>query len=124
ELKSLRGLLLHRTQITDAGIKELKELQSLQSLALGTTAITDAGLKELKELKSLQTLWLGGTKGTREAAQELQAALPGLRTFPPRPERRESNPGRQERRATRLNPEGGFPVERVGLAGSESNATT
>ena len=37
----------------------------------------------MKELKSLQTLWLYRTKVTREAAQELKAALPGLRIFPP-----------------------------------------
>jgi hypothetical protein len=39
-------------QVTDAGLKHLKELKSLQVLDLSSTMVTDAGLKELKEFKS------------------------------------------------------------------------
>ncbi len=72
KLKSLQSLDLTDTKITDAGLKELKELKSLQSLDLTDTKITDAGLKELKELKSLQELDLSGTKVTDAGLKELK----------------------------------------------------
>jgi internalin A len=37
------------TQVTDAGLKELKELKQLTELHLQRTKLTDAGVKELKE---------------------------------------------------------------------------
>src|ERR1700677_1350152 len=55
------GLCLYRTQIADAGLKELAGLTSLQSLSLHGTKVTDAGLKDLAGLKSLQLLDLGQT---------------------------------------------------------------
>src|SRR5262249_39712225 len=55
-----------------------------------------------------------GTQGSTAWAEDFSSRSRALRV----------EPGPQDRRATRLNPEGGFPVERVGLAGSESNATT
>ena len=36
-------------QITDAGLKDLKELKDLQFLCLAGTKISDAGLKDLKQ---------------------------------------------------------------------------
>jgi internalin A len=62
--KPVVGVSLFFTQVTDAGLKELRELKSLTELDLGFTAVTDVGLKELKELKSLQTLDLSRTKVT------------------------------------------------------------
>ena len=79
ELKSLQTLELHETKVTDAGMKELKELKSLQTLYLWGTDVTDAGMKELKELKSLQMLLLSNTKVTAEGRAELQKALPKLK---------------------------------------------
>ena len=40
-------LYLYDTQVTDAGLKELKDLENLTSLNL-PAAVTDAGLKKLK----------------------------------------------------------------------------
>jgi hypothetical protein len=37
------------TNVTDAGVKDLKELKNLTGLDLHNTKVTDAGLKELKE---------------------------------------------------------------------------
>ena len=47
---------LSRTQVTDAGLKELVALKNLTTLNLGSTQVTDAGLKELAALKQLATL--------------------------------------------------------------------
>src|SRR4051812_11524018 len=55
----LHELYLGNTQVTDRGLKELKELESLQTLNLCETKITDTGLKELKGLRGLQVLALG-----------------------------------------------------------------
>ena len=35
--------------MTDAGLKELAELKSLQSLNLGDTQVTDAGVEDLRK---------------------------------------------------------------------------
>src|SRR5262249_41556783 len=72
ELKSLQSLDLGGTKITDAGLRELKNLNTLQKLRLGFTQVTDTGLKELKELKSLQELDLGRTQITDAGLKELK----------------------------------------------------
>src|SRR5262245_57867784 len=54
--KPVLGVDLSQKQITDAGLKLLKEFKTLQMLNIRSTAVTDAGLKELKELKNLETL--------------------------------------------------------------------
>src|SRR5947209_7412588 len=43
----------HDTQVTDAGLMELKDLKQLTTLYLNSTKVTGAGLKELKDLKQL-----------------------------------------------------------------------
>ena len=48
-LEKVFRLDLDRTQITDAGLKELAKLLSLEELYLVNTQITDAGLAELKK---------------------------------------------------------------------------
>jgi hypothetical protein len=68
-------------QMTDAGLKELKELKGLQRLYLGGTQITDAGLKELKELKGLQGLWLDDTHQITDAGLKELKGLDGLRSL-------------------------------------------
>jgi len=67
--------------ITDLGMKYLKEIKSLRMLGLGGTRITDAGLKDLQELKNLQTLDVSYAKVTDEGQRELKEAMPGLRTI-------------------------------------------
>jgi hypothetical protein len=44
---------------------------------LGGTQVTDAGLKELKDLKQLTSLYLGDNKVTDDGVADLQKALPG-----------------------------------------------
>jgi hypothetical protein len=77
--KPVVAVVFRHSQVTDAGLKQLKELKSLQALDLYGTQVTDAGLKELKELENLQTLDLSGTKVTDAGVKEIQAARPGLR---------------------------------------------
>src|SRR5213080_1884739 len=48
-------ILAGTTQVTDAGLKELKHLKQLTALTLGGQ-VTAAGLKELKELKQLTSV--------------------------------------------------------------------
>ena len=43
------GLDLSYTEVTDVGLKELAGLKSLQSLYLGGTQVTDAGVAELRK---------------------------------------------------------------------------
>lgn len=56
-------MVLGRTQVTDAGLKNLAGLKALQGLDLSYTNVTDEGLKTLGELEGLQWLNLEGTKG-------------------------------------------------------------
>ena len=58
------GLLLDKTNVSDAGLIELGRLELLQTLGLNDTQVTDAGLKELAGLKSLQLLSLNNTQVT------------------------------------------------------------
>jgi hypothetical protein len=66
------GVYLKGTQVTDAGLKELKDLKQLNFLDLSGTQVTDAGLKELKDLKQLHFLDLRGTKVTDTGLKELK----------------------------------------------------
>jgi hypothetical protein len=52
----LRSLDLSDTQVTDAGLKELKELKNLRSLDLPKGSITDARLRTLREIGMLHAL--------------------------------------------------------------------
>ncbi len=81
-VKQLRGLCslnLDDTEITDAGLAQLTGLKELEHLDLCGTQISDAGVVHLKELKGLGTLCLTGSLITEDGAEELRAALPGLR---------------------------------------------
>jgi hypothetical protein len=51
---------------------------NVTELVLAGPQITDVGLRELKELKSLQKLHVAQTKVTDAGIQELSAALPQL----------------------------------------------
>jgi RNA polymerase sigma factor (sigma-70 family) len=74
ELKDLKQLnwLEFPTEVTDAGLKELKDLKQLIVLYLWQTQVTDAGLKELKNFKLLAGLNLDHTKVTDAGLKELK----------------------------------------------------
>jgi RNA polymerase sigma factor (sigma-70 family) len=71
-LKNLTKLHLTLTQVTDAGVKELKELKYLNTLLIDGTQVTDAGMKELKDFKNLTTLFLADTKVTDAGMKEIK----------------------------------------------------
>jgi hypothetical protein len=72
ELRNLSSLVLRRTQVTDSGLKELKELKCLSMLDLCGTPVTDAALKQLMELKNLSSLSLAATWVTDTGLKELK----------------------------------------------------
>ena len=77
--KPVIGVDLYGAQVTDAGLKELKDLNQLTSLDLHQTQVTDAGLKELKDLKQLTSLNVYETQVTANGVADLQKALPGCK---------------------------------------------
>ncbi len=75
-LTELRWLNLWNTQVTDAGLDHLKGLNGLQLLNLGNTKVGDAGLKRLEGLTALDWLGLEQTGVTDAGVAGLQRALP------------------------------------------------
>ena len=77
--KSLKTLsLFFNEQITDAGMKHVKELPALESLMLGGTSVTDAGVAELKGLKNLKTLNAAGCIKLTDTSAGTLAGLAAL----------------------------------------------
>ncbi len=72
ELRNLRTLYLHRTEITNDGMKCLREMTNLRKLYLGETAVGDAGLEHLMGLTNLEYLHLGNTKVSGEGTKYLK----------------------------------------------------
>jgi hypothetical protein len=60
-------------------MKDLNELTGLEVLDLSHTQVTDAGLAQLKGLKKLNSLYLRKTRVTDAGVKQLTGALPGLR---------------------------------------------
>lgn len=61
---NLKHLSVHKTKITDAGLKKFPQLKKLLSLDIHGTAITDDGLKALQNATALNTLNLYSNKIT------------------------------------------------------------
>lgn len=75
--KSIEGLNLWGTGVTDRGLQELVAMKNLKNLELGENdEITDQGLVHLASLKSLRRLGLDGTNASPEGVARLRAALP------------------------------------------------
>lgn len=79
QLKSLPALesLTISPRITDAGIKHLKDLPYLKSIDLSHDAITDEGVRQLAQLRGLKSVGLIGTKVTKECVKYLYT-MPNL----------------------------------------------
>ena len=76
KLKQLIVLGLSRSNISDMGLKELTKCKKLEGLSLDSTQISDAGLKWLTKLAQLKGLRVQQTKVTKAGVVELQKALP------------------------------------------------
>jgi hypothetical protein len=75
-LRNLKRLALWNSALTDVGMKYLTPLSNLERLDIQYSPVTDAGLEPLKSLRKLKVLWLGGTKVTENGIQDLQESLP------------------------------------------------
>jgi hypothetical protein len=62
--------------VTDAGLKHLKECKTLGGLDLRNTAVSDESVKTLSGLSQLKTLNLRKTRFTAKGIDELKKALP------------------------------------------------
>lgn len=78
KLKNLIQLHLEHSSVDDAGLAHLAGLKRLEYINLYGTSVTDAGLEPLKTLPKLKRLFVWKTKVSYDAAQALQAAIPGL----------------------------------------------
>jgi len=76
--KNLSILALSGTKITNKGLKHLQGLTALNHLDLDHTEVSDPGLAHLKYLKNLIALNLNGTKVTDKGLEHL-TGLPKLR---------------------------------------------
>ena len=70
------GMQLHRSEVTDADLEQIRRLPQLKWLDIGDTNTTDAGLENFKELTQLEVLGISGTKVTDAGVEALQKALP------------------------------------------------
>ncbi len=80
-LEKLRSLYLDGSDVTDAGLVNLKSLTNLKRLDLSFTQVTDAGLVHLKGLTKLKYLGLNRTQVTDEGVKKLQGALPNCEIY-------------------------------------------
>jgi hypothetical protein len=81
-LSQLKELLLNGTKITDAGLEQFQGLSQLKELSLGGTKVTDAGLEHIKGLNQLRVLVYGGSHVTNEGVNKLHQALPNCTISP------------------------------------------
>ena len=71
-LTRLETLEVSCSQITDAGLEHLKGLAELEWLCLADTQVTDVGLRHLKGLTRLETLLLYDTQVTDAGLEHLK----------------------------------------------------
>jgi hypothetical protein len=81
QLDRLEDLGLIGSQVTDAGLVQVKGLQLLRGLQLSQTQVSDIGLAYLKGMKELRLLGLWKTQVTDDGVLELQYALPQLQVI-------------------------------------------
>ena len=72
---SVEAVTLNATQVTDAGLENLRELTMLQELSLANRKVTDAGLKNLRGLTALQWLDLSNTQVTDAGLDSLRGLI-------------------------------------------------
>lgn len=76
ELKSLKGLVLQGTKLTDDGLKNLAGQSTLVEITLADTAVTDAGLASLESCPQLKNVDVSHTQVTSAGIERFRAALP------------------------------------------------
>lgn len=76
QLEDANSVVLHRTDVTGAGLAQLKGATRLKTLDLRETSITDADLQKLRGMAQLKFLVLDGSKVTPEGVAEARQFLP------------------------------------------------
>jgi hypothetical protein len=71
-------LSLRHTEISDAGLQELKGIATLRHLYLEGTNVTDGGIQVLSGLRDLRTLGVDSTNVTEVGKMLLKTAMPRL----------------------------------------------
>ena len=67
KIRTLRGLMIQSTSITDEGIKQILDLPELDFLRIGDNRLTDASLKRIAmSLPKLTTLYLHRLDGVTD----------------------------------------------------------
>ena len=80
KISSLRGLILGGWYLTDENLQHLQPPSQLTNLNLYGTNISDAGLANLKELRSLREISMThNSRITPAGIRELQKSLPNVR---------------------------------------------
>jgi len=79
DLSKLQKLIFCQCDISDAAMVHLKELTNLHHLNLESTNITDVGLVNIKGLTYLKHLNVRGTKVTKAGIEKLQASIPNCK---------------------------------------------
>jgi Leucine-rich repeat (LRR) protein len=79
DLPALTELYLNECHnVTDAGLRGLRGFTALTELQLGSPNITDVGIQELTTLTSLTDLWFFTCSTTKAGRDALKATIPGL----------------------------------------------
>lgn len=101
KMSRLTKLSLRQTRVGNTGVKELAACQELRSLNLFGTATGDYALTALASLKHLRSLYLYETETTAKAVVRLREAIPGLRVVSaldlPEPMKEAAKPNRRRR---------------------------
>jgi uncharacterized protein (TIGR03067 family) len=84
-LVSIESLNLHSTDVTDAGIAQLKGLSHLESLDLSFTPISDEAVPAISKLPRLKKLTLRGSLITANGIEQLRRARPNVEVVWRRP---------------------------------------
>ena len=75
-LTGLETLSVHRSGITNAGLRHLRHLPKLVTLLLQGTQVNDEATEELSKLKQLRAINLLQTQFSRKGIEELKQRLP------------------------------------------------
>jgi hypothetical protein len=71
-IRTLRSLVLFRSNVTDENLRQLRGLPRLESLNLSSTDVSDAAIDEIVKFKALRSLCLGNVAVTPEAVARLK----------------------------------------------------
>ncbi len=81
-MRQLTTLDLSLTQITDAGLKELRNLENLTTLTLKSSKISLAGLRELQQIRTLKSLYLSVGRDRRNVVKKPSELNPLSESMP------------------------------------------